>query len=132
MNGYAVVDVETTGLDPGRHDRVVEIGVVQLDPAGRETGSWGSLVNPGRDLGPQRIHRIVAADVRHAPAFAELAGTVADLLRGRIVAAHNLAFDAAFLAAEFRRAGTDVPLDPASGACTMRWAPVFLPGAPRN
>lgn len=132
MSGYAVVDVETTGLRPAWHDRVVEIGVVLLDEAGAVTGEWSSLVNPGRDLGPQRIHRVIAADVRHAPGFAQVAGTVADLLRGRIVAAHNLAFDAMFLAAEFRRAGFDVPLDPETGVCTMRWAPHFLPGAPRS
>lgn len=132
MRGYAVVDVETTGLRPAWHDRVIEVGIVQLDAAGAVTGEWGSLVNPARDLGPQRIHRITAADVRHAPDFAAVAGTIADLLRERVVVAHNLAFDAMFLAAEFRRAGYVVPLDPETGVCTMRWAPHFLPDAPRN
>lgn len=132
MGGYAVLDVETTGLRPAWHDRVIEIGIVLLDSAGAVTEEWGSLVNPSRDLGPQRIHRITAADVRHAPGFAEVAGKLAELLCGRVVVAHNLAFDAMFLAAEFRRAGYAVPLDPAAGVCTMRWAPRFLPDAPRN
>ncbi|MFC4015254.1 exonuclease domain-containing protein [Nonomuraea purpurea] len=131
-NGYAVIDTETTGLRPTWHDRIIELGIVHLDASGEITREWGSLVNPGRDLGPQRIHRIIAADVRHAPAFAEVAGTVADLLRGRVVVAHNLRFDLMFLAEEFRRAGADVPLAPESGVCTMAWAPHFLPGAPRN
>ena len=131
-SGYAVVDVETTGLNPAHHDRVIEVGVVQTDPAGVITGEWGSLVDPGRDLGPQRIHRITAADVRHAPPFAAVAGTIAGLLRGRVVVAHNLRFDAMFLASEFRRIGVAAPLAEETGVCTMTWAPHFMPEAPRN
>ncbi|MBO2453353.1 hypothetical protein J4573_40110 [Actinomadura barringtoniae] len=131
-SGYAVVDVETTGLRPAHHDRVIEVGIVQTDTAGEITGEWGSLVNPGRDLGPQRIHRITAADVRHAPPFEALAGTIAGLLRGRVVVAHNLRFDAMFLASEFTRMGVAAPLAVRSGVCTMTWAPHFIPEAPRN
>lgn len=117
--GYAVVDVETTGFAARRSDRVVEVAVVQLDEAGRITGEWCTLVDPGRDLGPQHVHRIRAADVWHAPTFAEVAGALADRLAGRVVVAHNLAFDARFLSAEFARAGLDVEVD---GLCTMRLA----------
>jgi DNA polymerase III subunit epsilon len=131
-HGYAVVDVETTGLRPSWHDRVIEVGIVQLDASGEITREWGTLVNPGRDLGPQRIHRIAAADIRHAPTFGEIAGTVATLLRGRVVSAHNLPFDLLFLSSEFTRLGVNTPLDPEAGVCTMKWAPHFLSGAPRN
>ena len=34
MAGYAVVDLETTGLFPGGHDRIVEVGVVLVSPDG--------------------------------------------------------------------------------------------------
>ena len=33
-SAYAVVDLETTGLFPGRHDRIIEVGVVCIDEAG--------------------------------------------------------------------------------------------------
>ncbi|MGM1064617.1 exonuclease domain-containing protein, partial [Saccharothrix sp. Mg75] len=117
--GYAVVDVETTGFAARRADRVVEVAVVRVDDGGRITDEWCTLVNPGRDLGPQHVHRISAADVWHAPSFAEVAGALAERLAGRVVVAHNLAFDARFLAAEFARAGVDVEVD---GLCTMRLA----------
>lgn len=130
--GYAVVDVETTGLRPDWDDRIIELGIVHLDVSGQVTGEWATLVNPQRDLGPQRIHRIIAADVRHAPAFEEVAGTVAGLLRNRVVVAHNLAFDALFISSEFARLGVRAPLDPGAGVCTMTWAPHFFPEAPRN
>ncbi|WP_433266789.1 exonuclease domain-containing protein [Actinosynnema sp. CS-041913] len=127
--GYAVVDVETTGFAAGRSDRVVEIAVVQLDDLGRQTGEWCTLLNPGRDLGPQHVHRISAADVWDAPTFAQAAGALARQFAGRVLVAHNLAFDARFLAAEFRRLGVDLALD---GLCTMRLAARFLPGAKRS
>ncbi|GAB3988252.1 hypothetical protein GCM10029978_110150 [Actinoallomurus acanthiterrae] len=130
--GYAVVDVETTGLRSDWQDRVIEVGIVQLDASGDVTGEWATLVNPGRDLGPRRIHRIVAADIRHAPAFDEVAGTIAALLKGRVVVAHNLAFDALFISGEFARLGATAPLAPEAGVCTMRWASYFMPEAPRN
>src|SRR5687767_11140060 len=108
---YAVIDVETTGLRAGWHDRIIEIAVVHLDERGRVQDEWCSLINPDRDLGPQHIHGISAAEAGRAPGFAQLAGAVAGLLRGRTLVAHNLAFDALFLAAEFRRLGHTVPVD---------------------
>ena len=56
--GFAVIDLETTGLFAGGHDRIVEIAVVHTDAHGSVTGAWETLVNPQRDLGPQRIHHI--------------------------------------------------------------------------
>lgn len=123
--GYAVVDVETTGFAARGADRVVEVAVVGLDDAGRVTDEWCTLLNPGRDLGPQHVHRIRAADVWHAPTFAQAAGALAARLADRVVVAHNLSFDARFLTAEFARAGVDLPV---TGLCTMRLADRYLPG----
>lgn len=131
MTGYAVVDLETTGLFPSMHDRVVEIAVVHVAPDGGIESSWSTLVNPGRDLGPQHIHGIRAADVLNAPSFREIAGEVVALLDGRTFVAHNADFDRRFLHAEFATAGWDVPLTPERCLCTMRWASRLLPGAPR-
>ena len=129
---YAVIDVETTGLRASWHDRIIEIAVVHLDERGRVQREWSSLLNPGRDLGPQHIHGISAAEAGRAPTFAQLAGTISDLLRGRTLVAHNLAFDALFLRAEFRHLGLTVPVDPQHGLCTMQLAPHFLPSAGRS
>jgi DNA polymerase-3 subunit epsilon len=129
---YAVIDVETTGLRAGRHDRIIEIAVVHLDEGGRVQGEWCSLINPDRDLGPQHIHGISAAEAGRAPTFAQLAGQVSALLRGHLLVSHNLAFDTLFLAAEFRHLGLTVPVDAQHGLCTMQLAPHFLPSAGRS
>lgn len=131
MQGYAVVDVETTGLYAGGTDRVIEVAVVQLDPFGTVTGEWATLVNPQRDLGPIGIHGIRAIDVRQAPSFSAIAPTLAHLLARRVTVAHNLPFDTRFLAAEYARLGVTTPLDHRNGLCTMRMAVEFLPGSKR-
>lgn len=129
---YAVIDLETTGLRSAWHDRVAEIGIVQVDAAGTVQQEWSTLVNPGRDLGAQRVHGITAAQARRAPTFAQIAGDVVGLLRGRVVVAHNLAFDGPFLASEYELLGVSTPLGADSGLCTMRLAGWFLPGAGRS
>ncbi|HEY2793729.1 MAG TPA: exonuclease domain-containing protein [Micromonosporaceae bacterium] len=129
---YAVIDLETTGLNPLRHDRIAEIAIVHLDEAGAITREWCTLVNPQRDLGPQRIHGIRAADARQAPTFAALAPQVAELLRGRVLVAHNVAFDAPFLAHQFRLLGANPPISVSDALCTMQLAATFLPMSGRS
>jgi len=103
--GFAVVDVETTGFDPDV-ERIVEVGVVVLDPVGHEVGSFCTLVDPGRDPGPTHIHGITRSMVAGAPTFAGIRPYLAHLLSGRVVVGHNVdRFDLAFLRAECRRSG---------------------------
>ncbi|MCE9592114.1 MAG: hypothetical protein K8S99_16530 [Planctomycetes bacterium] len=49
----AVIDVETTGLFPFRHDRVVELAVVVVRTDGQVEREFVSLLNPTRDIGPR-------------------------------------------------------------------------------
>jgi DNA polymerase-3 subunit epsilon len=129
---YAVVDTETTGLWPGWHDRIIEVAVVQLNELGKVEREWCTLLNPNRDLGPQRIHGIRTAEVIAAPAFADIAGHLVQLLAGRVLVAHNLGFDTRFLLAEYGRIGAAIPLGRDSGLCTMALAGQYLPGAGRS
>jgi len=131
MAGFAVIDVETTGLNPGGHDRVVELAIVHVDEFGNVTERWETLLNPGRDLGPQSIHGVRAADVLDAPAFRDLLGDVIELLAGRVPVAHNSSFDSRFLAAEFERAGSPLWQHP-NWLCTMQLARECIPGAGRS
>ncbi|MFC5287090.1 exonuclease domain-containing protein [Actinokineospora guangxiensis] len=130
--GYAVIDVETTGLSPGRHHRVVEVAVVLTDARGRVTDEWCTLVNPERDLGPQHIHGVSAAEARTAPRFADIAGQVVRLLAGRVLVGHNVSFDARFLEAEFARLDVELLMTRMPALCTMRLAEAFLTTAGRS
>nr|WP_289781787.1 exonuclease domain-containing protein [Ornithinimicrobium sp. HY1793] len=131
--GYAVLDVETTGLNPARMDRIVEIAIVLVSDDGRIEEEWSTLVNPQRDVGPTRIHGITATDVLAAPTFQDVMGRVLGLLEGRVLVAHNADFDVRFLLAELRQAGKEVA-DPTRvpQLCTMRWSTAFVSSSSRR
>ena len=97
MATYAVIDVETTGMDP-EADRVVEIACVRLHE-GRITSRFETLVDPGCPIpaGASAIHHILDADVRGKPSLAEVAGQVRQFVEDAVVVAHNASFDAGFL-----------------------------------
>ncbi|MCC3775276.1 DEDDh family exonuclease [Streptomyces sp. UNOB3_S3] len=106
--GYAVVDVETTGL--ARDDRIVSAAVYQLDARGRVEDQWYTLVNPQRDPGPVWIHGLTSEVLADAPLFQDIAGEFAKRLDGRVLVAHNAAFDWSMIAREYARAGTTAPV----------------------
>lgn len=117
--GFAVVDVETSGLDPTRH-RVIEVAVTQLSPSGVVEREWSTLLRPRGGTGPVHVHGITGADLRGAPRFAEVAPTLRHLLEGRILVAHNAAFDWAFLAHEAARSRVALPVE--ERLCTVTLA----------
>lgn len=122
----AVLDLETTGFSPARGDRIIEIGLVRLDPQGHVDDEWSTLVNPRRTVRATRVHHITSADVAAAPTMAELAPGLVDKLRDRVVVAHNSSFDVGFLTAELRTAGMTIPPEPIPSVCTMRQSTRFL------
>lgn len=128
--GFAVVDVETTGLFPGRGDRVVEVAVVLVDSTGQPIAEWTTVVNPGGPVGPTQIHRLSDRDVRDAPTFGEMLGELNELLAGRALVAHNAPFDLAFLELEYARAGWQLPDVPY--LCTLEASGAYLPAIPRR
>jgi len=127
---FAVIDVETTGLFPRKHDRIVEVAVVTITGRGEILEQYASLLNPGRDLGPVDIHGIHGSDVVSAPRFEDIAGDLVDRLSGSVVAGHNLRFDLDFVAAEFARLGVDLPALPS--VCTLSLAGRLALAAPNR
>lgn len=115
-NGWAVVDVETSGFRPGQA-RVISVAVLALDLDGNVEHSVASLLNPGVDPGPTHVHGLTAEMLEDQPAFGDIASDIAELLSGRTLVAHNAPFDYAFLASEAELAGTALPVD--SAMCTV-------------
>ncbi|MEU1004238.1 TerD family protein [Streptomyces tibetensis] len=113
---WAVVDVETSGL-VARRDRVLSLAVVVLGPDGEQTDEFSTLLDPGCDPGPVHVHGLTAERLRGAPGFGRVAPRIAAMLRDRVLVAHNAQFDYDFLAHEFARAGTALPV--ARRLCTL-------------
>lgn len=110
MTPLAVIDVETTGLNPYRHDRVVEVAAVLMLPEQGIQAELTTLVNPERDVGPVSIHGLTASNLINAPRFADIADHLGEVLRGSaVLVGHNVRFDVSFLQSEYRRIGIEMP-----------------------
>lgn len=100
----AIIDFETTGLNPGQ-DRVVEVAVVRIDPGQRPRLVLDTLIHPDRRVGATDIHGITDDDVASAPKFRQVAGDLLEATRGCVIAAYNVYFDIKFLNFELENLG---------------------------
>lgn len=125
-----VFDTETTGTEPHKGDRVVEIGAVELLnhlPTGR---TFHVYIDPERPMPEEafRIHGLGDDFLRGKPKFAQIAadwtafiGTDARLI------AHNARFDIGFMNAELGRIGHP-PIDDSRVIDTLMMARAKFPG----
>lgn len=107
-----VFDTETTGFDPEKGDKVVEIGAIRIydkmrseDP--RDT--FHVLVNPERDIPEEvvKVHGITNEKVKDAPVFADVADDFLAFIGDAPLVAHNASFDMKFLNAELEQMGRE-------------------------
>jgi DNA polymerase III epsilon subunit family exonuclease len=117
----AVLDTETTGLQPALGHRVIELAILRLE-GWEEVGQFDQLINPGRTIpaDASRINEIYDEDVAGELSFTEYADQMSQLLEGAVVVAHHAAFDAGFIAAEWTLAGRPPLLNPC--ICTLQLA----------
>ncbi len=113
---FAVLDVETTGLDSSV-DRVIEVGIVRFE-RGEVVDRYGQLIDPERDV-PEEVVKLTGiqpAQLEGQPTFAAVVSDVVSRLEGAVVVAYNLSFDKGFIGAELTRCGRQWPkvaeLDP--------------------
>lgn len=127
----AVIDVETTGLDP-IGDRVIEVGIIRFE-GGQVVETYGELINPERPIPADstRITGITDADVADKPTFAELAPEMVKRLQGVGIVAYNLSFDRSFMRNELERCGLGWP-DEAPTLDPLIFARQFFKNHPRK
>jgi DNA polymerase-3 subunit epsilon len=122
---FIVLDTETNGL--ARDDcEMTEVGAV-LVGGGELHDRWSSLCRTSAPLrrGIQRFTGITQAMVDSAPSLEDVIPTVAELLRGRVMVAHNAPFDRRVLRQAFERIGHEWPDPPV--ICTAALARTMLP-----
>jgi DNA polymerase-3 subunit epsilon len=122
---FLVVDTETNGLG-GEDCAVIEMGSV-LVGGGELHDRWSSLVRAAVPLrrGIGRLTGITQAMLDPAPALEDVVPVLAEQLRGRVLVAHNAAFDRRVLRQAFERVGAEWPEQPV--LCTAALARVLLP-----
>ncbi|MDX6687688.1 MAG: polymerase subunit epsilon, partial [Baekduia sp.] len=122
---FLVIDTETNGLGGDRCE-VTEIGAV-LVGGGELHERWETLVQVRAPLsrGIHRFTGISQAMVDEAPPADVTLPELAEQMDGRVLVAHNAAFDRRVLAQAFARAGVPWP-DPPT-LCTVALARALHP-----
>jgi len=128
-----VLDTETTGLDPFKQHRLVEIGCVELEnrvPTGRV---YHQYINPERDM-PEaafNVHGLSIDFLKDFPTFKEIADDFIEFIQDMPLVIHNARFDMKFLNAELSwLSKPEIPFSQAVD--TLLIARKKFPGSPAN
>jgi DNA polymerase-3 subunit epsilon len=100
-----VFDTETTGLDPYKGDRLVEIGCIEMINRFATGRTFHRYINPERDM-PQEafaVHGLSSDFLGDKPVFAAIAEEFLAFIGDAALVAHNGSFDLGFLNAELER-----------------------------
>ena len=105
MQREIVLDTETTGLDPSKGDRIIEIGAVELlehVPTGK---TFHVYLNPERKISEDsiRIHKITDSFVDDKPFFRDIAEEFLSFLGNSPLVIHNAQFDLNFINHELKK-----------------------------
>ncbi len=100
-----VLDTETTGLDPLRGDRLVEIGCVEVFNRMPTGQIYHVYINPQRDM-PQEafaVHGLSTEFLADKPLFPAVVNGFMDFIGDAPLVIHNASFDISFINAELER-----------------------------
>ncbi len=102
-----ILDTETTGLDPAKGHRIIEIGCVEMKNRRRSERIFHQFINPGRPIedGAYDVHGISNEFLADKPAFKDIAQDLIDFVRDSEVIIHNAPFDVAFINLELKLLG---------------------------
>ena len=102
-----MLDTETTGLEPAKGHRVVELACVEMVNRTLTGRHLHLYLNPDRDSDPEAlaIHGLTTEFLSGHPRFEEVAQQLVDYVKDAEVIIHNAAFDTKFLTAELARVG---------------------------
>jgi len=99
-----VLDIETTGLDFASGDKIVEIGIVELENH-IETGNFfHHYLNPEREssLEALKVHGLKQEFLLDKPKFEDIADELIKFIGNSKIVIHNASFDIGFLNSELK------------------------------
>jgi len=102
-----VLDTETTGLDPAKGHRIIEIGCVELINRKLTGNHFHQYLQPDRDVdeGALEVHGISNDFLLDKPRFGSVADDFLTFVTGAELIIHNAPFDVGFIDAELKLVG---------------------------
>ncbi|MBU1727325.1 MAG: WYL domain-containing protein [Candidatus Omnitrophica bacterium] len=109
---FVIFDTETTGLDSGSGDRIIEIAGVRI-VQGRSIAQFESLINPHREVsaGAFSVNNISAQMLSSAPEAEIVIPKFLDFIQDSCLCSYNAGFDLGFLNQELKLLGRSFPED---------------------
>src|SRR6202166_974802 len=100
-----VLDTETTGLDPLRGDRLVEIGCVEIFNRMPTGQTFHRHLNPERAMSAEAfaVHGLSTEFLADKPFFAEVVDDFLEFIADAPLVIHNASFDISFINGELDR-----------------------------
>jgi len=101
-----VLDTETTGLDPLRGDRLVEIGCVEIFNRMPTGQTFHRYINPQRDVPREafEVHGLSTEFLADKPLFSAVVDEFLTFVGDAPLVIHNASFDIGFINAELEKA----------------------------
>lgn len=101
-----VLDTETTGFDPNKGDKIVEIGALELIDKVYSGKNFHVYINPDRDMpeGAFEVHGLSTEFLSDKPLFADIADDFLEFVKDSPLVIHNAPFDMKFLIWELKEA----------------------------
>jgi DNA polymerase-3 subunit epsilon len=109
-----VLDTETTGLDPLRGDRLVEIGCVEIFNRMPTGQTFHRYINPQRDMPREafEVHGLSTEFLADKPLFSSVVDDFLSFVGDAPLVIHNASFDIGFINAELEKvARVPIPRD---------------------
>lgn len=94
-----ILDTETTGLEPTRGHRIIEIGCVEMVNRRLTGNHFHVYINPRREVddGAIEVHGITNEYLADKPFFEDIAKDFIEYVKGAELVIHNAPFDIGFL-----------------------------------
>ncbi|MDD3896295.1 MAG: 3'-5' exonuclease [Candidatus Peribacteraceae bacterium] len=128
-----VFDTETTGLDPLRGHKIIEIAGIRIENGQiLDDRPFVQMVNPEREIPweAKQVNKITDEEVRKAPTIDQVLPKFLEFAKGSILIAHNAEFDMGFLKQEKEYCWGYVDLPEC--LCTMNLSRKLFPGEFRH
>src|SRR3954466_14593480 len=100
-----VLDTETTGLDPLRGDRLVEIGCIEIFNRMPTGQTFHRHINPEREMPAEAfaVHGLSSQFLADKPLFASVVDVFLEFIADSPLVIHNASFDISFINSELDR-----------------------------